>query len=225
MSTGRAPDRGLALQGLSGALYAGQVIATLAGAVRGFQSARPLGRSGARPARLRRVLPGVVALALGLAACAPATTGFRDTRTPMGATLRFDAGRFAGPWHVVARMGSSAEPETFDFAAPGAGWQVTRSRLSCTAAGCARSRADRPVRMVAPGRIEVGGQVWWVLWVDDDFRTAAIGTPDGSFGWIMDRKGPKGISADRLNAAKEIMDWAGYDLGRLQMVTGTVGGM
>ncbi|MCB1340451.1 MAG: lipocalin family protein [Pseudooceanicola sp.] len=143
----------------------------------------------------------------------------------MGATTRFDAERFAGQWQVVARMGAPEDEsarlgEAFVFGKPGAGWTVTQTRVSCNGDECSQYQADRPVRQVAPGRIDVDGAMWWVLWVDDGFRTAAIGTPDGSFGWIMDRKGPQGIGADRLAAAKEIMDWAGYDLTRLQTVQG-----
>ena len=52
----------------------------------------------------------------------------------------------------------------------------------------------------------------WVLWVDDDFRTAVIGTPDGRFGWIMDRPGQ--ASRDRTRAAREILDFNGYDTDR-----------
>lgn len=164
-------------------------------------------------------------MVFALAACAPGPQGYRDVKTPMGATLRFDAARFAGVWHVVARMGEAGDEraglgEAFVFGPPGSGWSVTRARVSCTGFECAQYQETLPVRQVAPGRIAVDGQTWWVLWVDDDFRTAAIGTPDGSFGWIMDRKGPQGISADRLVAAKEIMEWAGYDLTRLQTVQG-----
>ncbi len=68
--------------------------------------------------------------------------------------------------------------------------------------------------MLEPGRW-ASGEVpeLWILWVDDDFRTAVIGTPDGSLGWIMDRPGQ--ASPDRTAAAREVLDWSGYDLGRL----------
>jgi apolipoprotein D and lipocalin family protein len=48
------------------------------------------------------------------------------------------------------------------------------------------------------------------MWMDADNRTAAIGTPGGSFGWIMDRKATGGD--DRIQAAREIMEWQGYDM-------------
>ncbi|MEH6775767.1 MAG: lipocalin family protein, partial [Cereibacter changlensis] len=57
------------------------------------------------------------------------------------------------------------------------------------------------------------GAPWWVIWVDTDYRTLAIGTPDGSFGFLLNRGGP--LPADRLTAVREIFEWNGYDLSRL----------
>jgi apolipoprotein D and lipocalin family protein len=51
-----------------------------------------------------------------------------------------------------------------------------------------------------------------VLWADADYRTLVIGTPDGSFGFILNRGG---FPADRLKAAREILAWNGYDLTQL----------
>ncbi len=77
--------------------------------------------------------------------------------------------------------------------------------------------------MVGPGRLEVRlGSVpfiaadYWVLWVDESYRTAVVGTPNGRAGWILNRD-PE-IPADRLAAAREILDFNGYDLSRLEMV-------
>jgi len=72
---------------------------------------------------------------------------------------------------------------------------------------------------MAHGRFEVtqgalAGQVLWVLWMDADGRTAAIGQPGGRLGWIMDRAARGG--ADRIAAAREIMGWQGYDLGLMK---------
>ena len=54
----------------------------------------------------------------------------------------------------------------------------------------------------------------WLLWVDTGYRTAALGTPDGQFGMILDRS-PSG-GADRITAASEILEWFGYDMNKLQ---------
>ena len=62
------------------------------------------------------------------------------------------------------------------------------------------------------GAQDIGDDLW-VLWMDFDSRTAAIGTPSGAFGFIIDKSLTGG--ADRITAAREIMDWFGYDLARL----------
>lgn len=62
---------------------------------------------------------------------------------------------------------------------------------------------------VGPGRIAIGGREhWWVVWVDEGYRTLAVGTPSGAFGFVLDRAGG---GEDRLRAAAEILDFNGYD--------------
>lgn len=56
--------------------------------------------------------------------------------------------------------------------------------------------------------------VFWVLWMDFDRRTVALGDPDGTFVAILDRSETGG--EDRIAAAREILDWFGYDLTQLQ---------
>ena len=53
-----------------------------------------------------------------------------------------------------------------------------------------------------------------MLWADADYRTLVIGTPNGRLGFILNRGA---ISADRLVAAWEILDWNGYDLRQLRV--------
>ncbi len=81
----------------------------------------------------------------------------------------------------------------------------------------AGSRSLRiPVDIAGPGRLRPADRPreLWVLWADADYRTVAIGTPDGAFGWIMDRNAAS--SRDRVNAARDIMAWYGYDLAALK---------
>jgi apolipoprotein D and lipocalin family protein len=63
-------------------------------------------------------------------------------------------------------------------------------------------------------RASGGAPEIWLLWVDTGYRTAALGTPDGSFGMILDRSATGGT--DRIAAARDIFDWFGYDLTKLQ---------
>jgi len=46
--------------------------------------------------------------------------------------------------------------------------------------------------------------------------TAVVGTPNGRAGWILNRT-PE-MRADRLEAARQVLAFNGYDLSRLQMV-------
>lgn len=149
---------------------------------------------------------------LTLAACAaeppPVAESFRDRSVPIGSTTRGGLGDLAGEWVVAQSFPGSVAPGTRVTVAPGAGGATLRF------AGPGGAQ-DLAVASIAPGRLTPrdGGPELWVLWVDDDFRTAVIGTPDGSLGWIMDRPGQ--ASADRTAAAREVLDWSGYDLGRL----------
>ena len=75
-------------------------------------------------------------------------------------------------------------------------------------------RLSGPMSGTGPGRFRVAGQEWWVIWVDTDYRTLAIGTPSGAFGFILNRGGA--LPPDRLRAAREIFDFNGYDTRFLQ---------
>ncbi len=75
---------------------------------------------------------------------------------------------------------------------------------------CLAGMADKisgTAPLVGPGRLRVKGEDWWVIWVDSGYRTLAIGTPSGRFGFILDRGV---IPVDRLNAAREIFDFNSY---------------
>lgn len=75
-------------------------------------------------------------------------------------------------------------------------------------------------RVLANGRLEPSGDSTgdplWILWTDDQFRTAVIGTPSGRMGWILNRT--VAISADRLKAARTILDFNGYALSGLRPI-------
>lgn len=74
------------------------------------------------------------------------------------------------------------------------------------------------VLTIAPhGRLQADDLPVWVLWVAEDHGTAVIGTPSGAFGRILNRGAS--IRPDRLNAAREVLAFNGYDLARLQSVT------
>jgi apolipoprotein D and lipocalin family protein len=71
-----------------------------------------------------------------------------------------------------------------------------------------RHRVSGLVGNAGPGRLAVKGmEDWWIVWVDSGYRTLAIGTPSGRFGFVLDRGA---IPEDRLNAAREVLDFNGY---------------
>lgn len=150
-----------------------------------------------------------------LAACArePAPgMAFRSAATPIYSNASFDFARLPGDWRQVATFGATCAPGGASIAAD----QTLRARLCLNG-------SDVPVqgRVVptGPGRFRIDGadgplaQDWWIVWVDVGYRTLAIGTPSGAFGFILNRDGP--LPDDRLTAAAEIFDFNGYDRSRL----------
>lgn len=83
-----------------------------------------------------------------------------------------------------------------------------------------RSVGDQSVGYVveAPGVLREMGSTarLVVMWVDEGFRTAAVGDADGRWAGIIarDRRG----GDDRIVAAREILDFNGWDLSKLEEV-------
>ena len=158
-----------------------------------------------------------------LAACAPPQApvpgGLRDNDAQISSAALFDPSRFGDVWHVVAAFGAEAGcgplAETWVPAGPGA-FSVTG-----TACGPSGSRAFAgPARVTGPGRITREGlngtEQRWVLWVDADDRVAVIGTPDGRFGRVIARS--PDVRPDLMQAAREVLDFNGYDATKLVMI-------
>jgi apolipoprotein D and lipocalin family protein len=151
-------------------------------------------------------------IAGALAGCAAKDVGYptgavplRNPTAPLGGTSRFDVGRFTGDWVTRACMGPCVSSVSF-----------TQSLTGAVAETDARgSRAYLPD---APGilRATEGEDVLVVMWVDEGFRTAVVGLADGSRASIIDRNGTGG--ADRMTAAREILDFNGWDVSQLRGV-------
>jgi len=127
---------------------------------------------------------------------------FRNPTAQVASQSDVTLARLAGDWEVVS---------IFDDAQFGA-----VRRVSVTDGAWVLNGQSLDIAQLREGRMIAGGQTFWVHWLDINNRTAVIGTPDGRYGWIMDRTGAP--SADRLKAAREILDWYGYDLSRLKDV-------
>ncbi len=151
-------------------------------------------------------------LAIALAACArpPApVAGFRASATPIYSNATFDFARLPGTWTQAATFGAICPPGAVTITED----QTLRARLCLDGAV---QQVQGRIQPAGPGRFRVTGaahgplaQEWWVVWVDTGYRTLAVGTPSGAFGFILNRDGP--LPADRLTAAAEIFDFNGYD--------------
>lgn len=157
-------------------------------------------------------------LCLFLVACgAPKPTQistYRKIGAPIWSNAQLDAGRLVGSWQQAAGFAAvpgGCGPGRADIG--GAAGALTLDATLCL--GGKQMRLTGPLAAAGPGRFSAGGQDWWVIWVDTDYRTLAIGTPKGNFGFILNRGGA--LPPDRLRAAREIFDFNGYDVARLQV--------
>jgi len=148
----------------------------------------------------------VIAMLLALSACVPTAIGYRDANTQISSTTRFDAARFAGAWQMRAALG--AAPMALRFAHEGG--VITALQLGDAGSAMALDQTF-------PARFNSADGPIWLLWVDDDYRTAVLGAPDGRFAWLLDRNSAGG--ADRIAAARSVLEFNGYDLTQLREVT------
>jgi apolipoprotein D and lipocalin family protein len=155
----------------------------------------------------------VVALLVGCAA-PQSQSQFRAAQAPIYSNASFDLSRLIGDWQQVAgfgALGKSCAPGTASFRADPSGALTGQVRI-CNAGRMLEWNGL--VQSAGPGRFTIGkGEVWWVLWDDTDNRTLAIGTPSGAFGFVLDRTG--NIPSDRMQAARSILDFNGYDLTKM----------
>ncbi|MEM8848413.1 MAG: lipocalin family protein [Pseudomonadota bacterium] len=153
---------------------------------------------------------------------APLLPSYRDQTIPIASKADFDPARYAGRWYEIARF-----PVPFQADCAGAIAEYgapDRGRISIR--NICLDEADQPIRQITgsgtltgPGRLDVRLEgvplvaPYWVLWVDEGYRTAVVGQPDGRAGWILNRE-PE-IPADRLRAARSVLDFNGYDTSQL----------
>lgn len=175
--------------------------------------------------RLRALRSGGVYLLLTLlAACAvaPDTGGYRDQSVPIGVSTRFASDRFEGVWHVRGAYPLDAGLQTVArrSTSPGASVWAVQSRVCVGGAACHVETTEWLSEEMQPGvdRVdtpEAGARQVVVIWVDEGFRTAAVGDPAGTFAWVLDRN-PQG-GADRIEAARRVLAFNGFDLSAMEM--------
>jgi apolipoprotein D and lipocalin family protein len=161
-----------------------------------------------------------------LAACAqaPAQQGYRAAKAPIYSSAVLETARLNGRWVQVAayRPASLAPcPAPGITVTPQSGGSLAVSGQLCAPA---LQKLNTVLRPGGPGRFAATGAVpagldapWWVLWVDTDYRTVLIGSPDGRFGFVLNRTPT--LPDDRRRAVLELLDWNGYDPARLTFLT------
>lgn len=164
----------------------------------------------------------LIAAALSLSACAVLAPSFRDPAAPISSIASFDPERYQGLWYEVAsfpapfQAGCRNTTATYQLIAPG-----TISVLNACDRNGGVSRIGGTARVIGPGRLSLNldgvpfDADYWVLWVDEGYRTAVVGTPSGGSGFILNRE--PAIPEDRLKAAREVLAFNGYDLSELNM--------
>lgn len=157
--------------------------------------------------RLRGILLWV---ALGLAGCVPAGS-YRNSDSVISSKAVLDLPRMRGEWAIVGYFPTAFETdcEAIDLIIALASLERT-----CRTAAAPSRHDQAPLRAIDVGRFEttldgVGPTALWVLWVDEGYRTAVIGEPQGRFGWVINRD--QTIPTDRWVAAQRILDFNGYD--------------
>ena len=163
------------------------------------------------PVHRRSAAWGMLALTV-LAACDtgvpefPDAIPFRNPTVTLAGTTRFDPNRFAGEWFIVAQFEADIDTRrTYLFDPLN---EVLLER---------EGDEEREYVVSGPGILEqvkpASEARLVVMWVDEGFRTAALGTAEGDRGVILDRKPEP--APDRLAAAIEVLDFNGWDTSRL----------
>lgn len=163
----------------------------------------------------------VLLACLFLSACG---TSYRDREAPITSMAVFEPERYSGLWYEVASFPTSFQSgctnTQADYGIKNEGELTVRN--SCFRDG-ALSVIEGTAKVVGPGRLEVRlngvpfAADYWVLWVDEGYRTAVVGTPSGRAGWVLNRD--PNIPADRLAAAEEVLRFNGYDVSQLRRTT------
>ncbi|MBP0482869.1 lipocalin [Sagittula salina] len=144
---------------------------------------------------MRWLLPLVLAGCTSTAVLPRAPVPLRNPTAPVASQTDVSLSRLGGRWQVVESSRAEAGTEVLF--------------------GANAMRFGTDTRVLVPqglGRFDWGEGTLWVHWLDADNRTLAMGDPGGGWFAILDRTGRPG---ERLRAAREILEWYGYDLSRL----------
>jgi apolipoprotein D and lipocalin family protein len=188
---------------------------------------RTMEAGGRRGYRARALRAAAVVAVLSVGACAVPVAGYRDTSVTIASAAAFDPVRYAGRWYEIARFPVPFQEGCTDTVAEYAVQaDGTLSVVNTCLVDGAPRRIEGSAELTGPGRLEVSFDTvpfvsapYWVLWVAEDYGSAVVGVPSGRAGWILKREPT--ISPDRLEAARQVLDFNGYDVSRLVMTPHT----
>ena len=140
----------------------------------------------------------------------------------MTSMAAFEPEKYAGLWYEIASyptfFQAGCSHTTAEYGMGEAGALTVRN--SCRK-GEVTEVIEGSASISGPGRLSVRlegvpvAAAYWVLWVDEGYRTAVVGVPSGRAGWILNRT--PDIPPDRLAAARRILEFNGYNLSALEM--------
>ena len=138
----------------------------------------------------------------------------------MSTTSRFDARAFSGEWSIVAQIGDSgAKTSRYRLDRDGyLYWVLGEGRYDhhgFRGLWNQRFKSNGAGQLLAQVRFLEYGDNQLVHWVDEDFQTAVVGYASREHAWILNRTPT--LRADRLQAAKDILEFNGYDLSQLKV--------
>lgn len=163
----------------------------------------------------RVILAGLVALA-GCGAKAPVPQGsIRNPEAMISSAALFDPARFGGTWQVAQSAVRGCGGARQEWRWDGRGGYAL-SGIDC--AGAVPAVLTGQAALTGPGgrilpETGFGAEPVFVLWVDQDYRVAALGTPSGHWGMVLTRPGM--ARGDLIGAAREVLDFNGYDTRRI----------
>ncbi|MEM8774992.1 MAG: lipocalin family protein [Pseudomonadota bacterium] len=173
---------------------------------------------------IRTTIGGLVLAALASCGAPPTNVpGFRDITKPLSVTTRANNAALHGTWFMREQFPVVNEIDRVFFVtnAPTLSSDVieTREQICRRKRVCDEKVTEWRADRLGPNRWQLVNDAGtesfelWLIWVDSGFRTAAVGTPDGSYGWILDRSVDGG--EDRIKAAREVLEFNGYETRRL----------
>ena len=142
---------------------------------------------------------------------------YRNQSAPIGVSTRYDFARMQGGWFVRRLTPDDLEPAIITFSDNGKGkGGAIEGRGTCPEGLiCEPAVYEYAIDDTSKGALSLfrkgpgADREFVVHWIDEGYRTMAVGAPNGRYAWVLDRAHDGG--EDRIAAALEILKFYGYD--------------